>query len=206
MASFALAVTRKFPRIVALLALLLGPARLFAQLPLTPTVELVEHAAANAAGLEEAAAPAPSPAPAPDDEPRDHKPGYLLHIARSVAVCSRDSHIPVDTLIGELLAQKGFSDFDLNIVRDERAADLVIQIDHPLHLFDFTYIVTDRRTSVVLASGKVIAWDGIRAAPPLSKKIVAGLKDAQQTYVRPLKRRRDPDPPEPESKDGGENR
>ena len=202
MTSFALAVTRKFPRIVALLALLLGPARLFAQLPLTPTAGMIEHAVADAASLEEAAAPAPSPEP--DDEPRDHKAGYLLHIARSVAVCSRDSHIPVDTLIGELLAQKGFSDFDLNIVRDERAADLVIQIDHPLHLFDFTYIVTDRRTSVVLASGKVIAWDGIRAAPPLSKKIVAGLKDAQQTYVRPLKRR--PDPPEPESKDGGENR
>ncbi|MGH9779165.1 MAG: alkaline phosphatase family protein, partial [Candidatus Acidiferrales bacterium] len=46
---------------MTLLALLLGPARLFAQLPLTPTVELVEHAAANAAGLKEA--PAPSLAP-----------------------------------------------------------------------------------------------------------------------------------------------
>ena len=204
MASFALAVTRKFPRIVALLALLLGPARLFAQLPLTPTVGMVEHAAVEAVGLEAAAAPAPSPALPPDDDPRDHKPGYLLHIARSVTVCSRDSHIPVDTLIGELLAQKGFSDFDLNIVRDSRAADLVIQIDHPLHLFDFTYIVTDRRTGVVLASGKVIAWDGIRAAPPLAKKVVSGLKDAQQTYVRPLRRR--PDPPEPEPKNGGETR
>ncbi|MGH9778690.1 MAG: hypothetical protein ACRD5I_09800, partial [Candidatus Acidiferrales bacterium] len=46
---------------MTLLALLLGPARLFAQLPLTPTVELVEHAAANAVGPE--GAPAPSPAP-----------------------------------------------------------------------------------------------------------------------------------------------
>lgn len=203
MASFAYAVAKRFPRIVTLLALLLGPARLFAQLPLTPTVEMVEHAAADVAGLEEAAAPSPSAAPTPAEEPRDHKPGYLLHIARSLAVCSRDSHIPVDTVIGELLREKGFSDFDLNIVRDERSADLVMQIDHPLHLFDFTYIVTDRRTSVVLSSGKVIAWDGIRAAPPLAKKIVSGLKDAQQTYVRPLKRR--PDPPEPEPKDGGTN-
>jgi len=200
MASFAFSVARKFPRIVALLGLLLAPARLFAQLPLTPAVELVEHAAAEAASLEEAATPAPAPA----EEPRDHKPGYLLRIARSLAVCSRDRHIPVDTLIGELLREKGFSDFDLNIVRDQHSADLVMQIDHPLHLFDFTYIITDRRTGVVLASGKVIAWDGIRAAPPLAKKVVAGLKDAQQTYVRPLQRR--PEPPEAEFKDGGENR
>jgi hypothetical protein len=47
MASLASAVTKKFPRIVALLALLLGPARLFAQLPLTPTVEMIEQAATS---------------------------------------------------------------------------------------------------------------------------------------------------------------
>jgi hypothetical protein len=197
MACLAFVAARRFPRGIALLALLFGPARLFAQLPLTPTVEWVEHAAVRAVVAEEAV---PVAASAPEDEARDLKPGYLLRLARSVAVCSRDSHIPVDTLIGELLAARGFRDFDLNIVRDSRAADLVIQIDHPLHLFDFTYIVTDRRTNIVLASGKVIAWDGIRAAPPLAKKIVAGLKETQQTYIPPLRRRPEPStaPPQEE--------
>ena len=48
MASLAFAISRRFPRLVALLALLLAPARLFAQLPLTPTVEMIEQAAASA--------------------------------------------------------------------------------------------------------------------------------------------------------------
>ncbi len=122
-------------------------------------------------------------------ESRDLKPADLLRIARSVSVCSRDTHIPPDTLIAEVLAQKGFRDFDLNFTRDTRAADLVIQIDHPLHFWDFSYIVIDRRTEIVLASGSVIAWDGIRAAPLLASKIVADLKAVRQTSAPQLKRR-----------------
>jgi hypothetical protein len=122
-------------------------------------------------------------------ESRDLRPGDLLRIARSISVCSRDTHIPPDTLIGEVLAQKGFRDFDLNFTRDTRAADLVIQIDHPLHFWDFSYLVIDRRTDIVLASGSVIAWDGIRAAPLLASKIVADLKDVRQTNAAQLKRR-----------------
>ena len=114
-------------------------------------------------------------------ESRDLKPAELLRIARSISVCSRDSHIPADTLIAEVLAQKGFRDFDLNFTRDTRAADLVIQIDHPLHFWDFSYLVIDRRTDIVLASGSVIAWDGIRAAPLLARKIVSDLKEVKQT-------------------------
>ncbi len=122
-------------------------------------------------------------------ESRDLKPGDLLRIARSISVCSRDTHIPPDTLIGEVLAQKSFRDFDLNFTRDTRAADLVIQIDHPLHFFDFSYLVIDRRTDIVLASGSVIAWDGIRAAPLLASKIVSDLKEVRQTNAAQLKRR-----------------
>ena len=122
-------------------------------------------------------------------ESRDLRPGDLLRIARSVSVCSRDSHIPPDTLIGEIQAQKGFRDFDLNFTRDTRAADLVIQIDHPLHFWDFSYLVIDRRTDIVLASGSVIAWDGIRAAPLLASKIVSDLKEMRQTNAAQLKRR-----------------
>jgi hypothetical protein len=127
-------------------------------------------------------------------EPRDFKPADLLRIARSVSVCSRDNtHIPPDTLIAEVLAQKGFRDFDLNFTRDTRAADLVIQIDHPLHFWDFSYLVIDRRTNIVLASGSVIAWDGIRAAPLLARKIVDDLKGVQRTNAPQLKRRPAPD-------------
>jgi len=143
--------------------------------------------------------PAPAPAQSPPEatkpeDTRNFSRSELLLAARTLAICTRDSHIPVDTLTADLLASKGFRDLDLTVIRNTAAADLLVQIDHPLHLFDYSFIVIDRRTSVVLASDSLIAWDGIRASPWLVKKIVAGLRDAQQSGAPQLKRRSQTNP------------
>ncbi|MGH9788686.1 MAG: S1C family serine protease [Candidatus Acidiferrales bacterium] len=116
--------------------------------------------------------------------------GEILRAARTVFVRTRDDlHIPTESLIAALYKHKDFQLLQLSFVQDERAADLVIEIDHPAHVFDFSFIITDRRTSVVLASGSIIAWDGIRAAGPLAKKIVAGLRDSFDVSAPRLKPR-----------------
>jgi S1-C subfamily serine protease len=124
---------------------------------------------------------------------READRGELLRAARTVFIRTRDdAHIPVESLIAELLGREEFRRLQLSFVQDERAADLVIDLDHPAHVFDFSFLVTDRRTSVVLASGNVIAWDGIRAAPWLARKIVAGLRESFEASAPPLKRRPEP--------------
>jgi hypothetical protein len=124
---------------------------------------------------------------------READRGELLRAARTVFIRTRDdAHIPVESLIAELLGREEFRRLQLSFVQDERAADLVIDLDHPAHVFDFSFLVTDRRTSVVLASGNVIAWDGIRAAPWLARKIVAGLRDSFEASAPRLKRRPEP--------------
>jgi len=51
-------------------------------------------------------------------------------------------------------------------------ADTEIEIDRPLFTFTFTYKITNRRTGIILATGKVTAFDGNAAAPMLANRIV----------------------------------
>ena len=105
--------------------------------------------------------------------------GSILDNSRTLAVISRKSTvtIPADNIKAQLLKHKHFSSLGLMIVDDCRNADLLLEVAYPVPLtFDYTFIVKHRRTSVVLASGKVIAWDGLRAAPGIAKKTVKQLQ------------------------------
>lgn len=72
------------------------------------------------------------------------------------------------------------SAWGIKIVRDVRVADIVVDVDRPLFTYDFTYTATDTRTSIVLASGKVTAVDGVRAAPVIAKNLVLQMAKAHQ--------------------------
>jgi hypothetical protein len=64
-------------------------------------------------------------------------------------------------------------------VQDPRVADLLIELDRPLFTYVHTFVIVDKRTSVVLGSGKVTAFDGTIASPDLAKNIVKILTDAR---------------------------
>jgi hypothetical protein len=82
-------------------------------------------------------------------------------------------YFTVDILEKELAKQKDFGNLGLVLVKDARVADLLVTIDRPLFTYDFTYSVTDRRTSIVLDAGKVTAISGGAAAGPIAKKLVS---------------------------------
>ncbi len=67
------------------------------------------------------------------------------------------------------------------MVIDTRVADLGIQVDRPLFTYNFTYVVTDKRTSRVLVSGKVVAFDGSIAAGKIASEIIDKLKALRQS-------------------------
>ena len=58
-------------------------------------------------------------------------------------------------------------------------ADILIDIDRPLFTFTYTYKVTDRSTGIILATGKVNAFDGNAAAPLLADRIVEEIRKAR---------------------------
>ena len=60
----------------------------------------------------------------------------------------------------------------LTIVQDKRVADLLIEIDRPLFTYIHTFVIVDKKTSIVLGSGKVTAFDGTIASDGIAKDIV----------------------------------
>lgn len=104
------------------------------------------------------------------------KPAQIVYSAKTIYIRSQSEFAPVEPLQAELAKQKLFQEWGMVFVKDWRSADLIIELDRPLFTWDFTFSIADRRTSVVLGTGKVVAWDGVRAAPSLSDQIIKQLK------------------------------
>ncbi len=60
-----------------------------------------------------------------------------------------------------------------------KIADALIEVNRPLFTYTFTYKITHRGTGVILASGKITAFDGNAAAPKLAGKIIEEIGKAR---------------------------
>lgn len=113
-------------------------------------------------------------------------PRSLLGSARTIFVSSNTSYFEPVQLQNALRKHSEFEAWEMAIIDgwDKRMiADIIIEVDRPLFTFTFTYKVTDRSTGRLLTSGKITAFDGNAAAPPLAKRIVEDIKKARGEAV-----------------------
>ncbi|MEW6733322.1 MAG: hypothetical protein AB1489_18490 [Acidobacteriota bacterium] len=103
-------------------------------------------------------------------------PVELLRTAKTILLHSRTTFLNPAQVENELRRHTDFQALQLNIVKDRQAADLIMELDRPLFTFTFTFNVTDRQTSLVVASGKVTAFDGNLAAPKIAKEFTKQLR------------------------------
>ena len=109
-------------------------------------------------------------------------PKTLLRNARILYVRSHTDFFEDVQLQNALRKRPEFETWQMAIVdgwRKQEVADIVIDIDRPLFTYTFTYLITNRSNGVVLATGKVTAWDGNDAAPKLAQRIIEELKVAR---------------------------
>jgi hypothetical protein len=99
-------------------------------------------------------------------------PKLILKNARTIYIHSKTAFLTVDTLDRALALDKEWPKLALTIVQDRRVADLVIEIDRPLFTYTHTYVIVDKKTSIVLGAGKVTALDGTIASGGIAKDIV----------------------------------
>jgi len=99
-------------------------------------------------------------------------PTQILKNARTVYIHSKTSFLTVDTLDRALTEQKGWEKLGLTIVGDPRVADLFIEIDRPLFTYIHTFVISDKRSTIVLGTGQVTAFDGTIASGGLARDIV----------------------------------
>ena len=106
----------------------------------------------------------------------DLSPGALIREARTVYVAPNE-HVEKKYLEYKLGKYDELRDWGLMLVTDPAAADLVITVDKTALNYIFT--LTDRRTSVIVTSGKCVAVNGRLAAEYLGKEIVKKIKDVR---------------------------
>ena len=114
----------------------------------------------------------------------ESSPRALLARARTLYVDSSTSYFEPVQLQNALRKRDEVEAWQMMILDgyDKRnVADLFIDIDRPLFTFTFTYKLTDRSTGVLLATGKVTAFDGNAAAPKLAGRIVEEIRKARGT-------------------------
>jgi hypothetical protein len=99
-------------------------------------------------------------------------PLQILKNAKTIYIHSKTAFLTVDTLDRALALQKDWSKLGLIIVNDPRVADLFIEIDRPIFTYVHTFVISDKKTTIVLGSGKVTAFDGTIASSGLATEIV----------------------------------
>jgi hypothetical protein len=111
-----------------------------------------------------------------------NSPKTLLSNARTVFITSNTDYFEPVQLQNALLKQPAFESWQMAIIdswTQREIANIIIEIDRPIFTFTFTYQITHRGTGVVLATGKVNAFDSNAAAPELAKRIVEEIKKAR---------------------------
>ncbi|MDR3753730.1 MAG: hypothetical protein P4K93_16760 [Terracidiphilus sp.] len=99
--------------------------------------------------------------------------------ARTIRINSETRFLTVSTLERALMKEKNWNQLGLNIVETGRSADLEIVVNRLIFTHIHTYVVTDKSTGIVLAAGRVRAFDGIVASGPMAEQIVKILSSAR---------------------------
>jgi hypothetical protein len=109
-------------------------------------------------------------------------PRALLSHARILYIRSNTDYFESVQLQNALRKRSEVDAWQIAMIDDwnkRNVADTEIEIDRPLFTFTFTYKITNQKTGVLLATGKVTAWDGNAAAPMLAERIVDEIRKAR---------------------------
>jgi hypothetical protein len=120
----------------------------------------------------------------------DLSPGSLVREARTIYVAP-GKHVEKKYLEYKLGKYAELRDWGYVLVADPAAADLVLTVDKTALNYIFT--LTDRRTSVIVTTGKCVAVNGRLAAEYLGKEIVKKIKDVRASGDGGRRRDRDRD-------------
>jgi len=95
----------------------------------------------------------------------------LLRTFKTIYVQSKTPLAKPQMLAGELQKNANFDSWGLSITNDP-GADVVVEIDHQPGWFYYTYTMTHQSSRIVLAVGRVNAWDGKHASAKIATEII----------------------------------
>ncbi len=107
-------------------------------------------------------------------------PAKLLSSVRTIFVASSTKFLKPSQLENELRKRPEFKTLGLRIVNDKKLADLEILLDRtsPISFF-YTFSIFNPETGILVTSGKVLSWDGHKAATEMANLIVKQIQVAR---------------------------
>ena len=105
-------------------------------------------------------------------------PITALKAAKSIYVTSTSLLVGSSVVEDKLQTRSEFSQLGLVITRDVDAADLILELDHDVFT-KYVYTVTDRRTAIVVAAGKLSSLGGT-VAGKVAKRFLKQVIEARQ--------------------------
>lgn len=124
------------------------------------------------------------------EDARATTPAAIMREARTIFV-RPTRHLDKTYLEYKLQKYRELRDWDLMLVDEERAADLVVQIEKIA--LNYVFTIVDPRTRAIVTSGKTVAINGLVAAENLGREIVKKIKDVRASSDRKSKKKRDED-------------
>lgn len=118
------------------------------------------------AGLSQLAVHARQVKPVNESQARDEAPkdaATILASARTIFVHSRTGLVKSEVIESELQKREDFQRSGLLLTKDQRAADLTIEVRRANFTTEYPYVVIDSRTKLIVASGKVNSLFGTAA-------------------------------------------
>ena len=107
-------------------------------------------------------------------------PVGIMRAARTIFVSSMTVYLEAEQLESELRKRPEFKTLELAIVKDEQMADIKIEINRAEFSFNYAFTATSPQTSMVVAGGKVTAWNGSFAAPRIAKDFLKQVLAARE--------------------------
>lgn len=107
-------------------------------------------------------------------------PATLLSSGRTIFVASSTKFLKPSQLEDEIRKRPEFKTLGLRIVGDKSLADLEIRLDRtsPISFF-YTFSIFNPETGILVTSGKVLTWDGHKAATEMAAEIVKQIQAAR---------------------------
>jgi len=105
-------------------------------------------------------------------------PVTALKAAKSIYVTSSSLLVGSSVVEDKLQKRPEFSQLGLVITRDLDSADLILQLDHDVFT-KYVYTVTDRKTAILVAAGKMSSLGGT-VAGKVAKRFLEQVQEARQ--------------------------
>jgi S1-C subfamily serine protease len=103
----------------------------------------------------------------------------ILAASKTIYVSSRTKTFRPEHMINALNKRKEMAEWGLTVTNDYQLADLILELDHVLFTWKYTFKIYSQRLGTVIATGDNIIWDGNVGADDMANRVIEKLKAAR---------------------------